>query len=95
MSIEEGLKSTAVEVIKATRGTAKGKVSQYVKALDSVLFRDLEAFLLEDIDHDRAEMVYDQLNVAIEEFQELYNQYHQYAELNTEAKIQVHKFEDN
>ena len=53
----------------------------------------METFVLEDIDHDRADMVYDQLNVAIEEFQELYNWYHQYAELNTEAEIQVHKLE--
>ena len=86
------MKSTAVEVIKATRGTAKGKVSRFVKALDNVLFHDLEEFVLEDIDHDRANKVYDQLNVAMEVFQELYNRYHQYAELNIEVGIQVHKF---
>ena len=35
----------------------------------------------------------DQFNISIEEFQELYNLYHQYAELHIEAGIQVHKFE--
>ena len=89
MSIKERLNLTAVEVIKATRGTAKGKVSRYVKALDSVLFRDLEAFLLEDIDHNRADMVYNQLDVSIEECQELYNRCHQYAELHNEVQVQV------
>ena len=53
--MEEGLKSTNVEVIKMARGTAEGKVSQYIKALDNVLLRDMETFLLDNIDHDRAD----------------------------------------
>ena len=83
MSVEEGLKSTDVEIIKSARGSAKGKVSKYVKALDNVLLRDGETFLLEEIDHERAEKVYDSLNTSNEEFQELYDKYHRYAEETT------------
>ena len=34
------------------------------------------AFHLEHIDHVEAEVIYDQLNVAMEDFQELYDRYH-------------------
>ena len=54
MSVEEGLKSTDVEIIKSARGSAKGKVSKNVKALGNVLIRDGGTFLLDEIDHDRA-----------------------------------------
>ena len=76
MSVEEGLKSTDVEIIKSARGSAKGKVSKNVKALENVLLRDGETFLLEEIDHERAEKVYDSLNTSSEEFQELHERYH-------------------
>ena len=82
MSVEEGLKSTDVEIIKSARGSAKGKVSKYVKALENVLLRDGGTFLLEEIDHDRAKKVYNSLNTSNEEFLELYNKYHRYAEIN-------------
>ena len=49
----------------------------------------METFVLEDIDHERVDMVYDQLNVAIEEFQELYNWYQEYAELSIEAEAEA------
>ena len=89
MSVEEGLKSTDVEIIKSARGSAKGKVSKYVKALDNVLLRDGETFLLEEIDHDRAEKVYESLNTSSEEFQELHDRYHRYAEETTALKQDV------
>ena len=90
MSVEEGLKSTDVEVIKSARGTAKGKVSRYVKALDNLFLCDEETFLLEDIDYNRAEIVYDNLNNSSEEFQELYNIYHCHAEINVATSALVH-----
>ena len=83
MSVEEGLKSTDVEIIKSARGSAKGKVSKNVKALENVLLRDGETFLLEEIDHERAEKVYDSLNTSNEEFQELHDRYHHYKEETT------------
>ena len=66
MSVEEGLKSTDVEIIKAARGAAKGKVSKYVKALDQALFRDEEVFRLDEIVESRVETVYDNLNTSNE-----------------------------
>ena len=48
---------------------------------------------MDQINHDRAEMVYNQLNLSMEEFKELYNRYHQYGELNTEAEVAVQEME--
>ena len=92
MSVEEGLKSTDVEIIKSARGSAKGKVSKNVKALGNVLIRDGETYLLDDIDHDRAEKIYDSLNTSNEEFQELYDRYHRYAEKTLTGTL-VQEFE--
>ena len=91
MSVEEGLKSTDVEIIKAARGAAKGKVSKYVKALDKALFRDEEVFRLDEIDESRVETVYDNLN---DEFQELYDRYHQYASINASTAALIKEFEE-
>ena len=93
MSVEEGLKSTDVEIIKSARGSAKGKVSKNVKALGNVLIRDGETYLLDDIDHDRAEKIYDSLNASNEEFQELYDKYHCFADQNTLSSTLVQEFE--
>ena len=92
MSVEEGLKSTDVEIIKSARGSAKGKVSKNMKALGNVLIRDGETYLLDDIDHDRAEKIYDSLNASNEEFQELYDRYHRYAEKELTGTL-VQEFE--
>ena len=64
-SVEEGLSSTNADVIKATLGMAKGKVSHYVKALDLCLVHDIKTYVMDQIDHNRAEMVYDELNIRI------------------------------
>ena len=58
-----------------------------------MLLHDGETFLLEDIDHDRAELVYDKINNSSEEFQELYNRYHRYAEINVATSALVQEFE--
>ena len=89
MSVEEGLKSTDVEIVKSARGSAKGKVSKYVKALGNVLLRDGKTFLLEEIDQDRAEKVYDSLNTSYEEFQELHDRYHRYAEESLDEEVET------
>ena len=94
MSVEEGLKSTDVEIIKAARGAAKGKVSKYVKALDKALFRDGEVFRLDEIDESRVETVYDNLNTSNDEFQELYDRYHQYASINASTAALIKEFEE-
>ena len=83
-----------MEVIKSARGTAEGKVSRYMKALDNMLLRDGETFLLEDIDHDRAEIVDNNLNNSSEEFQELYDRYHLHAEINVSTSVLVQEYTD-
>ena len=57
------------------------------------LFRDMETFLLDNIDHDRADMVYDQLNLSSEEFNELYERYHEYTEIDASTGALVKEFE--
>ena len=37
MSVEEGLQSVDAEVIKSSRGVAKGKVTKYARALTEAL----------------------------------------------------------
>ena len=57
--------------------------------------RDGETYLLEAIDHDRAEIVYNSLNDSSEEFQELFNRYHRFAEINVSTGALVQKSEAN
>ena len=87
--MEEGLSSTDVDVIKAARGTAKGKVTRNANTLESILTRDGDQFLLEDIDEERAEKVYENLNASHEEFQELHERYNQHVVIpaSTEALV--------
>ena len=86
------MKSTTVEVIKVTRGTAKGKVSCFEKALDNMLIPKLETFLLDNIYHNRADMLYDQLNHNNEEFDKLYKRYHKYTEIDASSGALVKEF---
>ena len=53
----------------------------------------METFLLDNIDHNRADMVYDQLNLNSEKFNELYDRYHRYTEVDASTGALVKEFE--
>ena len=64
--------------------------------LNSCLVHDMEKYLLEEIYHERAELIFDQMCGSMGDIQELYVWYHQFGELHafTEACEDAHEFEN-
>ena len=67
MSIKEGLESTDVVKIKAARGTAKGQVTKYCKNLQEDLVKDVDKFLLDEIESDEVKELYLKLGKFFED----------------------------
>ena len=65
MSIEEGLASTDVAKITAARGAAKGQVTKNIRSLKDKLF--------DEIDEDMVQGVYQKLDTAYNQFQDLHD----------------------
>ena len=86
MSIEEGLKSKDVVKIKAARGTAKGQVTSNITKLRKVLVVKDNKFLLNEIDKNKAQELYQKLNKSYDNFKNLHYKYlvHRYGEENYE-----------
>ena len=60
MSVEEGLKSTDVEVAKQARGVAKSKVTKLIKTLKLLLICDpTGTFPIDEIDAEKVEENYE------------------------------------
>ena len=72
MSVERGLNSTDVEVIKGARATAKGKVTTNIKFLKNALANG--KFLLEEIEH-FVQRANEKLAACHDTFQELHERY--------------------
>ena len=72
MSIEEGLASTDVAKIRAARGTAKGQVTKNVRNLKDELVVENDKFLFDEIDEDMVQGVYQKLDTAYNQFQDLH-----------------------
>ena len=72
MSIEEGLASTDVAKIRAARGTAKGQVTKNVRNLKDELVVENDKFLFDEIDEDMVQGVYQKLDIAYNQFQDLH-----------------------
>ena len=59
MSVEEGLKSTNVEVVKQARGVGKSKVTKSIKTLKLLLICDpFGRFLIDEINAEKVEENY-------------------------------------
>ena len=73
MSIEEGLISTDVEVLKLSRGIAKGKVTKAVKALRLSLASNAEGvFLFDEINAAKVEENFSKLEKSYDDFSEIH-----------------------
>ena len=72
MSIEEGLASTDVAKIRAARGAAKGQVTKNVRNLKDELVVENDEFLFDQIDEDMVQGVYQKLDTAYNQFQDLH-----------------------
>ena len=76
MSVEEGLKSTDVEVVKQARGVAKSKVAKSIKTLKLLLICDPSGtFPIDEIDAEKVEENYSKLEKNFDDFLELHERY--------------------
>ena len=76
MSVEEGLKSTEVEVIKEARGVAKGKVTKNIKSLKNSLVSDINGkFLFEEINEKIVKDIYENLDTCHDIFTVLHEKF--------------------
>ena len=82
MSMDEGLQSTDVSVIKNARKVAKGKVTKGVNSLDMSLVQNTdESFIFNDIDDATVGEAHAHLLSNYDLFQELHERYVDYASL--------------
>ena len=73
MSVEEGLKSTDVEVVKQARGVAKSRVTKFIKTLKLLLIcNSTGIFLIDEIDAEKVEENYSKLEKNFDDFLELH-----------------------
>ena len=80
MSVEEGLKSTDVTVIKQARAAAKGKVTRSINSLDLALVQDTSGkFIFSEINEKRLEVIYETILSSYETFQEIHDRHFEYA----------------
>ena len=84
MSIKEGLESTDVAKIKAARGTAKGQVTKYCKNLQEDLVKDYDKFLLDEIESDEVQELYQKLGKSYSDFEDLHERYLDYRKVETD-----------
>ena len=84
MSIKEGLESTDVAKIKAARGTAKGQVTKYCKNLQEDLVKDDDKFLLDEIEYDKVQELYQKLTKSHSDFEDLHARYLDYRNVETD-----------
>ena len=97
MSLEEGIKSTDVGIIKAARGKAKGLVTRHVKNLRDSLVEEEGKFLFDVIDDNKIQEHYRNLEEALVKFQDLHDRYIFYyteKETDPEKKKAFHEEQD-
>ena len=85
MSMEDGLQSTAVSVIKNARAVAKGKVTKSVNSLGISLVQNSdESFNYDEIDNEEVGEAYANLLSSYDSFQELHERYLEHASLESD-----------
>ena len=75
MSIEEGLASTDVAKVRAARGAAKGQVTKNIRNLRDELVVEDSKFLFDEIDEKMVQEVYQKLDTAYNQFQDLHEKF--------------------
>ena len=86
MSMEEGLQSTEVSVIKNARAVAKGKVTKCVNSLGISLVQNSdESFKYDEIDNEEVGEAYANLLSSYDTFQELHERYLDRASLESDG----------
>ena len=85
MSMEAGLQSSEVSVIKNARAVAKGKVTKYSNSLDITLVQNGdESFIFDEIDAEKVGEAHANLLSSYDTFQELHERYIDHASLETD-----------
>ena len=85
MSMEDGLQSTEVTVIKNARAVAKGKVTKCVNSLGISLVQNSdESFKYDEIDNEEVGEAYANLLSSYDSFQELHERYLDHASLESD-----------
>ena len=84
MSIEEGLESTDVVKIKQARQTAKGQVTKNCNKLQAYLLKEENKFLLDEIEYDEVQELYQKLNKSHSDFEDLHARYLDYRKVETD-----------
>ena len=82
MSMEEGLQSSEVSVIKNARAVAKGKVT---KSVNSLVQNSDESFKFDEIDNEEVGEAYANLLSSYDTFQELHERYLDRASLESDG----------
>ena len=82
MSMDEGLQSTEVSVIKNARAVAKGQVTKVVNLLDNLLLQNTDgSFIFDEIDNATVGEAHANLLTSYDKFQDLHERYIYYARL--------------
>ena len=85
MSMDEGLQSSEVSVIKNARAVAKGKVTKYVNSLDITLVQNSdESYVFDEIDADKVGDAHANLLSSYDKFQELHERYVDHSSLESD-----------
>ena len=88
MSIEEGLASTDVAKIRAARGAAKGQVTKNIRNLKDELVVENDKFLFDEIDENMVQGVYQKLDKAYNQIQDLHDRILSFRSKETDAKAE-------
>ena len=88
MSIEEGLASTDVAKITAARGAAKGQVTKNIRSLKDKLVIENNKFQFDEIDENMVQGVYQKLDTAYNQFQDLHDKILSFRSKETDAKAE-------
>ena len=76
MSVEEGLLSADLSVIKKARTVSKGRFTKNINSLNITLSQDEdERFVFDNIDHDMVSLANSHLHSSYDTFQELHERY--------------------
>ena len=85
MSIEKGLVSTDVDKIRNARSTAKGQVTKKIQKFQEELLINDDKFLLDEIDDNEIQELYQKLNQSLVKFEDLHERFLQYRDSEADA----------
>ena len=74
--------------IKAARGTAKGQVTKFCKNLQTDLVKEDDKFLLDEIESDEVQELYQKLSRSLSDFEDLHARYLDYRKVEEDATVE-------